>query len=703
MVTNSEGPVPYGPNNPHPLSRMTTELVWEGKYDEFGHRREVDIAGCSMPMQQIETVDEPRQRAAAEGQTDMFERKLLNVREQTPVWPDFRNRLIWGDNKLVMASLLKEFKGKIDLIYIDPPFDVGADFTMRVEIGDESETVEKDQSTLEMVAYRDMWGKGTDSYLHMMSERLVLIRELLKETGCLFVHLDETVSHYVKVILDEILGVENYVNSITWKRSDAHSDIGQGARHLGRVCDTVFLYTKAAEKQTWNMQYTPLPESTVERWYRHVEEGTGRRYNKADITGPGGAVKGNPVYEWNGIKRAWRFSKKRMEELEAQGRIVYSKSGQSYLKRYLDESKGVPLQDLWDDIKMIRGIHSTEEMLGYKTQKPEPLLDRIIQLASNEGGLVADFFCGSGTTGAVAERLGRRWIMADLGRFAIHTSRKRMIGVQRELHEAGKPYHAFDVFNLGRYERQWWQREHLHNADEEHRRIVLEFFKAEVLTNTPSPLIHGRKAGAFCHVDGIDSMFNRGEAKAVAQAVAAAGGRECYCLAWEFEMDLNLTTAALEKEFGVKLKLIQIPREIMEKNRKNPPPFLEVAVLKAEPVYRKTEGGRLKAEVKKAVDIKLTEFMPSLAEVPSKELEAIKARAVKSGMDFIDFWAVDFDWQPGKPFNHHWQDYRTRKDRSLRTVSDAGYVYPKKGTYTACVKVVDTFGCDTSITVEVKV
>ncbi|MCH9055876.1 DUF559 domain-containing protein [Synechococcus sp. PCC 6716] len=315
--------------------------------------------------------------------------------------------------------------------------------------------------------------------------------------------------------------------------------------------------------------------------------------------------------------------------------------------------------------------------------------------------------CGSGTTGAVAERLGRRWIMCDLGRFAIHTSRKRLIELQRKLYREGKPYRAFDVYNLGRYERQWWQKDRLQGADEEHRRVILEFFKAEILTNPPSPLLHGRKAGAFCHVDGIDSIFTRDEAKQVAQAVAAAGGRECYCLAWEFEMDLHLTVNALVQELGVKLKLVQIPREIMEKNRKAPPPFLEVALLAAEPVYRSSplspSGRGAGGEGLRTVDIKLTQFIPSLAEVPTKELEAIRERAIKSGFDFIDFWAVDFNWQPGKPFNHDWQDYRTRKDRSLKTISDAGYTYPAPGKYTTCVKVVDTFGCDTSITVEVEV
>jgi len=278
--------------------------------------------------------------------------------------------------------------------------------------------------------------------------------------------------------------------------------------------------------------------------------------------------------------------------------------------------------------------------------------------------------------------------MCDLGRFAIHTSRKRMIKLQRKLHSESKPYRAFDVYNLGRYERQWWQKDRLQGADEEHRRVILEFFKAEVLTNTPSPLLHGRKAGAFCHVDGIDSMFTREEAKQVAQA----GGRECYCLAWEFEMDLHLLVNALVQELGVKLKLVQIPREIMEKNRKAPPPFLEVAVLAAEAVYRSpltpqtpppsppSKGGSnpevplVKGDLGgslRTVDIKLTQFLPSLAEVPTKELEAIKERAIASGFDFIDFWAIDFNWQPGK--------------------------------YTDCVKVVDTFGCDTSITVEVEV
>jgi adenine-specific DNA-methyltransferase len=689
-------PTRYGLDNPHPLSTRKTELIWEGKYDEYGNRREVDIAGCAMPLQKIETIDEPAARTKATG--NLFDAQKAHS-------DDFRNMLVWGDNKLVMASLLKDFKGKIDLIYIDPPFDVGADFTMAVPLGDETETVEKDQSTLEMVAYRDMWGKGTDSYLHMVHERLALMHQLLSDTGALFFHVGWLVSHYVKAVLDDVFGQERFLNQVIWKRQTAHSDTTQGAKHMGRLHDVILAYTKSPT-YTWNMQYQPYSQEYVDNFYKHVEPSTGRRYRLSDATGPGGALKGNPRYEFLGVTRFWRFSKQRMQELYEDGRIVQTNPGTvPAQKRYLDEMPGVPTQDLWTDIGPIQP--NAPERQGYETQKPEALLERIMRLSSNEGDLVADFFCGGGTTGAVAERLGRRWVLCDLGRFAIHTSRKRLIGVQRKLHAEDKPYRAFDVYNLGRYERQWWQRERLKGADDEHRKVVMGFYKAEPLANANSPLLHGRRAGALVHVDNIDSLFTRDELRAVARAAREAGAKEVHCLAWEFEMDLRLVCHEVEAAEGVKVRLIPIPREIMEKNRTNPPPFLEMAVLEAEPVYRanaKAQSRKGAEKGKRAVDVKLTRFTPSLAEVPVRELEALKERAAKSGFDFIDFWAVDFDWREGKPFEHHWQTYRTRKDRSLPTVSDFGYAkYPKPGKYTACVKVVDVFGCDTSITVEVEV
>jgi DNA modification methylase len=663
----------WGLDNPHPFSQMKTELIWEGKYDEYGNRRTVDIAGCAMPLQKIETIDEPASRAIVQG--NLFDPAKAHR-------DDFRNRLIWGDNKLVMASLLKEFKGKIDLIYIDPPFDVGADFKMNLPIGEQKDSLKKDQSALEMVAYRDMWGKSTDSYLVMIYERMILMYELLNENGSIYVHIGQQVSDYVRAIMDEVFSRSNFRNIITWQRMYAHSD----PKRYGAVTDYIFFYTKGSN-WTWNPQYTEYSEQYL-KMYNNVDD-YGQRYKVENTLGPGNR---GVLYDWNGHKRYWRYTKEKMQELHDAGLLYYTKSGFPKKKVYLDEMLGRPTQDVWTDINVIAG--QANEQTGYATQKPEGLLERIIRSSSNEDNLVADFFCGSGTTGAVAERLGRRWIMCDLGRFAIHTSRKRLIEIQRILHRENKQYRSFDVYNLGRYERQWWQKEHLKGADEEHRRVGMEFYRAEPLPNATG-LLHGRKGQAFVHVDAIDSIFTRDEVRAVVKAAREAGAREVHCLSWEFEMDLRLVCHELEAAEGVKIKLIPIPREIMEKNRTNPPPFLEMAVLEAEPVYR-TGGG------KRVVDIKLTKFLPSLAEVPSKELEALKERAVKSGFDFIDFWAIDFDWHEGKPFEHHWQDYRTRKDRSLKTVSDFGFhKYPREGTHTACVKVIDVFGCDTSITVEI--
>lgn len=300
---------PFGPGNPHPLSTLKTELVWEGKYDEFGNRREVDAAGLAMPLQRIETVDEPRARAEAQG--GLFDTKKAHL-------DDFRNMLIWGDNKLVLASLLKEFRGKVDLIYIDPPFDVGADFTMQVPIGDDPETTEKDQSALEMVAYRDTWGKGTDSYLHMMYDRLAMMRELLSDHGSIYVHSDNNVDSYLRAILDELFGRDHFQAEIVWKRADSHND----AHAYGTVHDTIFFYSKSDDFR-FEPQYVPLSSKTVETWYRHLEADTGRRYNLGNLVSP--HPRPNLTYAFQGIDppaNGWRVSRERMEEYARKGLLV---------------------------------------------------------------------------------------------------------------------------------------------------------------------------------------------------------------------------------------------------------------------------------------------------------------------------------------------------------------------------------------------
>lgn len=300
----------------------------------------------------------------------------------------------------------------VDLIYIDPPFNSNRNY--EVFWGE----------TKEKRAFDDRHA-STQAYIEFMRPRCVELARVLKKTGSFYYHCDWHASHYVKVMLDQIFEENCFINEIVWKRSDAKSDVGQGARHFGRVHDSIFYYA-AGEAYTFNPQFTPLPQSTVDSWYKHVEDGTGRRYNKADVTGPGGAAKGCPVYEWKGITRAWRYSRENMERLEREGRLVYSRTGMVYQKRYLDESKGVALSSWWDDIDMLRGITTGGERLGYPTQKPLKLLDRIIQVSSHENDIVLDAFCGCGTALVAAQKLKRQWIGIDVSPTACRVMAKRM-------------------------------------------------------------------------------------------------------------------------------------------------------------------------------------------------------------------------------------------------------------------------------------
>ncbi len=531
---------------------------------------------------------------------------------------------------------MDKYRGKIDLVYIDPPFDVGADFTMKVQLGDEKDSVLKEQSLMEAVAYRDTWGKGTDSYLHMMYERLSLIRELLSDKGSIYVHCDWRVNSLLRLIMSEVFGKENFRNQITWHYYNKYS---AATTCYPRAHDDILFYTKSA--------------SAIFNEVREQREAPVKQLKRVNV---GGVLK---------------------NARDEDGNILYQTS----------EDKKV------DDVWRIPQLQpASSEWTGYSTQKHHDLLERIILASSNDDSIVADFFCGSGTTLAVAERFGRKWIGADLGRFSIHTTRKRMLQVQRELHSSGKPYRSFDVYNLGRYERQWWQKERLHGADTEHRATVMKFYKATELISPPSTLLHGKKGGVLIHIDEIDGMFTGEELVNVAKAASMAGAKEVHILAWEFEMELTIRKQAIEAEHNVQIKLFYIPREIMESNRTECQFF---------------EAGYLKANVLKGkdgkVDVALESFIPSLAEAPEKEISALRERSVKSPFDFIDFWAVDFEYSKDKPFEHHWQDFRIKKKRTLATKTDLGWKYHDSGKHEICVKVIDVFGVDTTIVMPVEV
>ena len=391
--------------------KREVELVWNGKSTE--------VSNIVLPFQVIEHVDEPRAEKPEDTalQADLF---AIDARgRQLKGWT---NKLIWGDNKLILSSLKNgplreeiEAQGGLKLIYIDPPFDVGADFSMNIEIG--GDTFSKKPNILEEIAYRDTWGKGADSFLAMIYERLVLMRDMLAEDGSIYVHCDWRVSSLIRMALDEIF--QFFLAEVSWKKlRSAKSQSG----HFANIKDSVFIYSKSSNP-LFNPQYVPKDEKLLDTHYRHAEPESGRRYNLADFTqsGAGPARKfGEKVLEPPPGKH-WIWSQERIDEGMRKGMIIFSKTGMPYVKRYFDEGEGARVGDIWDDINPVNQV--AKERVDYPTQKPEALLERIIEASSNKGDLIADFFCGSGTAAAVAEKLGRKWIVSDLGKFAIHTTR----------------------------------------------------------------------------------------------------------------------------------------------------------------------------------------------------------------------------------------------------------------------------------------
>ncbi|MGH8123896.1 MAG: DNA methyltransferase [Rudaea sp.] len=352
------------------------------------------------------------------------------------------NRLYFGDNLDILREHIAD--ESVDLIYLDPPFNSKRDYNLLFK------TPKGHESDAQITAFEDSWHGGeqaerefneilrqsnTDvaelmpalrsflgendmmAYLVMMANRLLELHRVLKPTGSIYLHCDPTASHYLKIVMDGVFGAEHYKNEIIWKRQSAHSD----ARGFGSVHDTVFFYTKSNE-QTWNDIYQPYDEGYVEQYYRY-EDADGRKW-MSDNLSAAGLTGGGYDYEWKGIRRVWRCPITTMQRLDEEGKIFYTKNGIPRRKRYLDEAKGIPAQDVWDDLESLRSWH--EERLGYPTQKPLALLERIIQASSNEGDIVLDPFCGCGTAVHAAQKLGRRWIGIDITHLAVSLIEKRL-------------------------------------------------------------------------------------------------------------------------------------------------------------------------------------------------------------------------------------------------------------------------------------
>jgi adenine-specific DNA-methyltransferase len=604
-----------------------TELVWPGKYNEDGTRKEVPRV--NLPFQVIEAVNESRatrevQKTKGGMLFDIYEGKEGETFEE-----GWKNKLIWGDNLLVMGSLLEKFAGKIDLIYIDPPFATGADFSVTTGVGDGNIEVTKEQSIIEEKAYRDTWGKGTDSYLQMMYQRLALMRDLLAENGTIYLHCDWRVNSHLRLVFDEIFGKEKFRNEIIW----CYTFPGRVSEDFQKRNDTILRYSKG-NSAVFNADQIRVPY-------------------KADFT-------------------AARTPQGVGDYTEAQQKERHE--------------KGKIPESWWADISNVSGWR--DELVGYPTQKPEALIDRIIKASSLEGSLVSDMFSGSGTTLAVAEKLGRRWIGCDLGRFAIHTTRKRLLGI-----EGCRP---FEILNLGKYERQYWQGVTFGEAKDkplteqalyQYLAFILKLYGAQPLAGLMH--IHGRKGNALIHIGAVDAPVTIDEINLALAECVSLKQTELHVLGWEWEMGLNDLMVSEAKKQGIKLLLLQIPREVMEQQAvdKGDIQFFELAYLKVEITTPK----------KLTATVTLKDFV-----IPNTELipEEVRSR-VKKWSDYIDYWAIDWDFQ-NDTFMQGWVTYRTRKDRTLALTSDS-HVYEKPGTYRVLVRVVDIFGNDTTQGFDVEV
>lgn len=727
--------------------KREVELVWNGKTGE--------VCNVVLPFQVIEQVDEPRAEKNTSLQFGLFDMDARG--RQLKGWT---NKLIWGDNKLILSSLKNgplreeiEKQGGIKLIYIDPPFDVGADFSMDIEIG--GDTFTKRPNVLEELAYRDTWGKGADSFIAMIYERLVLMRDLLAEDGSIYVHCDWRVNSHIRLVADEVFGSSYFRGHIAWKRTSAHSD----SKFFPYIHDSILFYAKS-ERTRFSRQYEPLDDKYVDSKYRHKNT-DGRLYRKDNLTATG-LSGGGYDYEWNGVKRTWRCPPETMGRHEKEGRLSYTKNGVAEYIRYLDESDGRIVGDLWTDISPVNSQAS--DRLNYPTQKPEALIERIIKASSNEGDLIADFFCGSGTTAAVAEKLGRKWITSDLGKFAIHTTRKRLIGVQRQLKAEDKPYRAFEILNLGRYERQHYigvnpnlreveKQQQLEEKEAAFLDLILRAYRAERTTGFAT--FHGKKAGRLVTVGPVNMPITRLFVEEVILECRKKHITKVDMLGFEFEMGLFPNVLDEAKSKGIDIAPKYIPADVFDKRavEKNQVVFHDVSFIEVKPIIKKN-----------SVAVELTDFSvfysqdsisaaeASLKDKASKIVvdkgQIVKVSKDKDGIvtreqltkhwtDWIDYWSVDFDfenkreiirvkkipsgqgvlegleppqiqfdeyeevWSGDYVFENEWQSFRTKKDRSLELISVAQEVMP--GRRKIAVKVVDIFGNDTMTIVEVRV
>lgn len=721
--------------------KREVELVWNGKTNQ--------VCNLVLPFQTIEHVDEPREEAP-EDQPGLFDARG----RQESGWT---NKLIWGDNKLILSSLKNgplrqeiEAQGGLKLIYIDPPFDVGADFSMDIEVGDE--TLTKKPNILEEIAYRDTWGNGSDSFISMIFERLALMRDLLATDGSIYVHCDWRLTAPIRLIMDELFGGDRFQSEIIWQ--GAIGDSSEKNKKFIKSHDTIWFFRRNADRQVWNDVFQEYQGDTHDHYKHKDDKGF---YGKNPVDNPGGAG-----YRYDlgmGEKmpsNGYRMPKETALQWLDQG-VLLVESGKVPVKKVYKTIEGTRCRDVWHDVPSARG----QQLVGYPTQKPEKLLDRILRSSTNEGDLVADFFVGSGTTAAVAEKLGRKWIATDLGKFAIHTTRKRMISVQRELKKEGKPYRAFEILNLGKYERQMFVVPHPSPSstqsgegereamlaemqaakDKEFLDLILRAYQAQTATGYRT--FQGMKAGRLVAVGPVNLPVTRLFIEELVLECREKKITRVDVLAFEFEMGLFPQALDEASSKGIDIQPKHIPAQVFDKRAvdRGQVAFYDVAFVEATPHFQ--DNHKLSIELsdfsvfysQDANDQVIRDLGDGKSKVIVDHGQVVKVSKDKHGTvtrdvlttkwtDWVDYWSVDLDyenkreeihtqdaetgewtrvWTGDFTFENEWQSFRTKRDRSLELQTPFFDLSAKPGRRKIAIKVVDIFGNDTMKLLEVTV
>jgi len=693
--------------------RKEAEKILEGI--ESRHRvslqtREVVLPAKDSAVQDWVTAQKRavQREVFAPGQTSLIEnpQPLLGDADIFGVQP-WTNRLIYGDNLLAMAALLTRdehtpsLRGKVDLIYIDPPFDSKADYRTKVTLP--GMELEQKPTVIEQFAYSDTWSDGTASYLSMITPRLILMRELLADTGSIYVHLDWHVGHYVKLVLDEIFGKKSLLNEVIWMKTKPKSSTPTGCVH-----DSLYWFAKNIDLAEVNYVYRDHSAEYVEKTYRFTDsdgryalvtldapgQGESRRFGSQVIAPPNG--------------RHWAWTQDRIDEQFALGIIYVGPKGAVYQKRYLDKTDGQVVGSLWIDEEVRIGLmDSSNEHVGYDTQKPERLLKRVIQSSTQDNALVADFFGGSGTTAAVAEKLGRRWITTDLGKPACMIMRKRLID------QDAKPflYQAIGDYQVEAAKATLGRDFRIGDLSQ----IVLSLYGALPLPPDVNPQRNlgqiagiatgaGRGSKTLVLADSPNKLTGMATLKkAIAQRDNLMGGWDrVVVLGWNFEPSIGETITALNDS---RLEVLVIPPDLMDRLKKKggidklrgQVRFSSLQYLTIHTIERKAEGAQETLTVKLKNYVLLSPEAINLDDANRVKLQAV---INQEPLALIEYWAVDPDYD-GKVFRSVWQDYRgnTANDEdALRVVTQAVVTTAAKaGPRKVCVRVVDVFGFEAEV------